>query len=113
MKLSAGLTDEQICALPRSVLTTSSTVMGTRSACTLDVRCVRVQCLIDDERARSVFSAERCAHELAGLTDGYALARFGATMTRARIAELLRRPIADNFDLQHLKKIHRQIFQDV
>lgn len=50
---------------------------------------------------------------LAGLADGHALARFEATMTRARIAELLRNPIPGNFDLQHLNKIHCQVFQDV
>ena len=50
---------------------------------------------------------------LPGFTDGHALARFEATMTRARIAQLLQEPIPGKFDLAHLNKIHRHIFQDV
>jgi cell filamentation protein len=41
------------------------------------------------------------------------LARIERIFTAARIADLLKKPVRGNFDLEHLKKIHRCIFQDV
>ncbi len=47
------------------------------------------------------------------LTDPESLARFEARRTHARIAELIEKPLAGDFDVPHLKAIHRHIFQDV
>jgi cell filamentation protein len=41
------------------------------------------------------------------------LAKFEMDMTTARIGELRRNPIAENFDCHHLQAIHGYIFQDV
>jgi cell filamentation protein len=50
---------------------------------------------------------------LRGLTDPGPLRRFEARQTHRRIAELIDTPIPGNFDLAHLKAIHRYIFEDV
>jgi len=41
------------------------------------------------------------------------LCRIERIFTAARIADLLKKPVRGNFDLEHLKRIHRCIFQDV
>ena len=41
------------------------------------------------------------------------LSRIERIFTAARIADLLKKPVRGNFDLEHLKRIHRCIFQDV
>src|SRR5271168_1614175 len=48
-----------------------------------------------------------------GLTDPELLARFEASQTHRRIAELIDTPLAGEFDVAHLKAVHRHIFQDV
>jgi cell filamentation protein len=50
---------------------------------------------------------------LLGLTDANALGLAEATLTALRIAELNDHPLTGRFDLEHLKAIHRHIFQDV
>ncbi len=49
----------------------------------------------------------------AGLTDQASLDAFEADITAARLLELSQDPPAGTFDLDHLRKIHRAIFQDV
>ncbi len=41
------------------------------------------------------------------------LARYERIFTAARIADLLEKPLRGDFDLEHLKRIHHYIFQDV
>lgn len=41
------------------------------------------------------------------------LSRIERIFTAARIADLLKKPVRGNFDLEQLKRIHRCIFQDV
>ncbi|MGH8573897.1 MAG: Fic/DOC family protein [Gammaproteobacteria bacterium] len=48
-----------------------------------------------------------------GITDAAVLADFERTASLARVAELERRPVDGDFDLQHLCAIHRRIFCDV
>lgn len=48
-----------------------------------------------------------------GLRDEDALREFEYEQTKLRIEELRERPIAGKFDLEHLKAIHRYVFQDV
>jgi cell filamentation protein len=48
-----------------------------------------------------------------GITDAAVLADFELTASLARVAELERRPVDGDFDLQHLCAIHRRIFCDV
>jgi cell filamentation protein len=48
-----------------------------------------------------------------GIQDAAALQLAEAAATSFRIAELMQTPPADAFDLDHLKAIHRWIFQDV
>jgi len=50
---------------------------------------------------------------LRGLTDPEHLERFEARRTHRRIAELIDNAVSGEFDLGHLKAIHRYIFQDV
>jgi len=50
---------------------------------------------------------------LRGLTDPEHLERFEARRTHRRIAELIDNALSGEFDLAHLKAIHRYIFQDV
>jgi cell filamentation protein len=50
---------------------------------------------------------------LRGLTDAELLERFEARRTHRRIAELIDTPLPGRFDVEHLKTIHRYIFQDV
>lgn len=50
---------------------------------------------------------------LLGLEDGKALARFEAEATANRLLQLEKEPAPGNFDLDHLKAIHKTIFQDV
>jgi cell filamentation protein len=50
---------------------------------------------------------------LRGLTDPEHLERFEARQTHRRIAELIDNAVSGEFDLGHLKAIHRYIFQDV
>ena len=48
-----------------------------------------------------------------GLTTLEELAAFEGTATSWRIEQLVRNPLAGNFDIPHLKRIHAHIFQDV
>ncbi len=48
-----------------------------------------------------------------GITDEAALQRVEATLTAIRLAELEAQPLPGAFDLDHLKAIHRYIFQDI
>lgn len=50
---------------------------------------------------------------LPGIQDQERLDRFERGRTALRLAELKLNPIEGDFDLEHLKKIHRYIFQDV
>jgi cell filamentation protein len=50
---------------------------------------------------------------LRGITDGTELARFEQDAARFRLAELVEDPVQGDFDLQHMKEVHRRIFQDV
>jgi cell filamentation protein len=48
-----------------------------------------------------------------GLVDRAALAKVEYQATHIRIAQLREKPIEGNFDLPHLREIHRHIFQDI
>ena len=48
-----------------------------------------------------------------GLTDAARLEAFIARQSYMRVAELERSPLSGNFDIQHLRRIHQYIFQDV
>jgi fido (protein-threonine AMPylation protein) len=48
-----------------------------------------------------------------GVQDAEELRRIEATYTTLRIAQLDDQPIVGSFDLEHLKAVHRHIFQDV
>jgi fido (protein-threonine AMPylation protein) len=48
-----------------------------------------------------------------GLRDAQQLEAFERTTTGERLHELHERPLPGNFDVAHLKAIHRHIFQDV
>ncbi len=48
-----------------------------------------------------------------GLTNQDKLDQFEAEITTLRLVELQENPIQGNFDLEHLKKLHFHIFQDV
>jgi cell filamentation protein len=50
---------------------------------------------------------------LRGLTDPQELAAFEARSTHRRLSELLEAPMSGRLDSEHLKAIHRYIFQDV
>ena len=52
-------------------------------------------------------------HNNLGLTDRGQLAKVEYAITDLRIAELELRPIAGAFDLDHLRKVHKHIFQDL
>jgi len=47
------------------------------------------------------------------LTDPDELTKLAADFTSARSAQLLSRPIIGNFDIAHLRAIHKYLFQDV
>lgn len=48
-----------------------------------------------------------------GIADAAVLAEFELSASMARVAELARKPVDGNFDLAHLRAIHRHVFQDV
>jgi len=48
-----------------------------------------------------------------GIRDETALREFEYEQTKTRIQELRERPVSGQFDLDHLKSIHRHLFQDV
>lgn len=50
---------------------------------------------------------------LADIREQAKLQAFELAMTSMRLYELQRKPVAGSFDLEHLKSIHRYIFQDV
>jgi cell filamentation protein len=50
---------------------------------------------------------------LPGFVDPERLAQFEADVTRARMIELDSQPLPGRWDLEHLQRIHRHIFQDV
>ena len=49
----------------------------------------------------------------AGITDRATLNDFEREVTTARSFELIAKPIEGNFDFDHLKDIHKHLFQDV
>ncbi|MCT4574099.1 cell filamentation protein Fic, partial [Bacillus thuringiensis] len=48
-----------------------------------------------------------------GIKDQAELEELEKLITTAKIAELEIKPIPGNFDLDHLKKIHKHIFEDI
>lgn len=50
---------------------------------------------------------------LLDLRDGEALKKAERIFTSARLMELMRHPVQGSFDLEHLKRIHHHIFQDL
>ena len=50
---------------------------------------------------------------LRGITDPQQLEEFEARSTHRRLAELIEAPVSGEFDVTHLKAIHRYIFHDV
>jgi len=50
---------------------------------------------------------------LPGIRNEIALREFEYEQTKTRIQELRERPVSGQFDLDHLKSIHRHLFQDV
>lgn len=48
-----------------------------------------------------------------GLEDPEKLKKVERTLTGARLIELIKKPLHGNFDTDHLKRIHRYIFQDI
>ena len=46
-------------------------------------------------------------------TDPLILSQYERMFTGARLVDLIKKPLKGNFDLNHLKKIHHYIFQDV
>jgi cell filamentation protein len=48
-----------------------------------------------------------------GITDPLALEAFEADATAIRMLELLQAPVAGSFNVEHLREIHRHLFQDV
>ena len=52
-------------------------------------------------------------HNKLGITDRGQLAKVEYAITDLRIAELTLRPIEGAFDLDHLRKVHQHIFQDL
>src|SRR5713101_1064229 len=50
---------------------------------------------------------------LRGIRDTRILARYEAESTTRRIAELINAPVPGRFDIDHLKAIHKHVFQDV
>jgi len=52
-------------------------------------------------------------HNKLGITDRAQLREVEYRVTDVRIAELRLQPIEGNFDMDHLRKIHRHIFQDL
>ena len=46
-------------------------------------------------------------------TDPQILSQYERMFTGARLVDLIKKPLKGNFDLNHLKKIHHYIFQDV
>lgn len=48
-----------------------------------------------------------------GITDQKKLCDFERRLTMLRIIELIDKPIKENFDFNHLKMIHKYIFQDL
>jgi cell filamentation protein len=48
-----------------------------------------------------------------GITDLFALEAFEADATAIRMLELLQAPLGGSFNVEHLREIHRHLFQDV
>ena len=48
-----------------------------------------------------------------GLVDSEELTRLAADFASARLAQLIGKPLPGNFDIPHLRAIHRYIFQDI
>lgn len=60
-----------------------------------------------------VYPGSNVLKNLAGIEDRDRLQQFEAISTADRISELHVRPIPGGFDISHLQRIHRHIFQDV
>lgn len=60
-----------------------------------------------------VYKGTDVLRNLANIRDGTTLERFESASTLYRQACLSSKPIVGNFDLSHLKAIHRWLFQDV
>ncbi|SFJ51894.1 Fic/DOC family protein [Thermoflavimicrobium dichotomicum] len=66
-----------------------------------------------DRQSRYCYPGTSVLINLANIKEPHQLALFEVKVTGVRIAELYERPIYGQFDLEHLKQIHRYIFQDV
>lgn len=60
-----------------------------------------------------VYPGSNVLKNLAGIEDHARLLQFEAISTADRISELRVKPISGRFDVPHLQRIHRHIFQDV
>ena len=60
-----------------------------------------------------VYPGTNVPKNLAGIEDRDRLQQFEAVSTADRISELRFKPIAGLFDIDHLRRIHQHIFQDV
>lgn len=58
-------------------------------------------------------SATGVPHNKLAITDRAELAKVEYAITAVRIAQLQLRPIDGNFDLDHLRRVHKHVFQDV
>jgi cell filamentation protein len=60
-----------------------------------------------------VYPGTKIPRNKAGLREQAALDAFEADVTAVRMLELTENPIPGAFDLQHLRAMHRYLFQDV
>jgi cell filamentation protein len=60
-----------------------------------------------------LYPETRVLKNLPGIKDAHELEVFEAVATSGRIAELRFAPILGLFDVVHLQRIHRHIFQDL
>lgn len=68
---------------------------------------------MDEIQSRYCYPGTDVLINHAGLKDQESLSRFEDVATSFRIAELYQKGVTGQFDFQHLKDIHRHIFQDV
>lgn len=60
-----------------------------------------------------VYPGTSCLRNKLGIRDPEELARVEAEHTAIRIAQVAREPLAGEYDLNHLKAFHRQLFGDI
>jgi cell filamentation protein len=65
------------------------------------------------DQSRYFYPGTSVLVNLPGIQDERELEQFEAIVTGRRISELVANPLSGQFDLDHLKRIHRYIFQDV